>query len=162
MLAQITRHRIASFSVQSQRYVTVDGAHDNCVVPPSIAALGGAYADVYRDQMKQMDEWYRGWLDTLGKEKKEDARFVLPSGCATRMIVTMNARELLHFFEQRCCNRAQWEIRAVAWEMLHLVREVAPALFANAGPTCVRGNCSQGKMSCHKPYSEGGSINEST
>lgn len=94
----------------------------------------------------------RGWLDVLGEDKKEDARFVLPNACATRMIVTMNARELLHFFSLRCCNRAQWEIRNLAWEMLRLVAAVAPSLFVNAGPDCVRGACGQGKMSCGKPY----------
>ena len=149
LLAQITRHRIASFSVQSQRYVTMGGSDGfDYVVPPSIAALGTTYADEFRDQMRRMDAWYRGWIDVLGEAKKEDARFVLPNACATRMIVTMNARELLHFFEERCCNRAQWEIRAAAWEMLRLVREVAPALFADGGPSCVRGHCIVRKEVC--------------
>lgn len=156
LLAQITRHRIASFSVQSQRYVTMGGDSPeqgfDYVVPPSIGVLGDAYVGEFRDQMRRMDEWYRGWLDVLGEAKKEDARFVLPGACATRKIVTMNARELLHFFEQRCCNRAQWEIRAVAWEMLRLVREVAPALFTSAGPSCVRGFCKEGTMCCGNPY----------
>ena len=85
-------------------------------------------------------------------EKKaiEDARFVLPNACDTNMILTMNARSLMNFFKHRCCNRAQWEIRAVADEMLRLVYEVAPTLFKNAGPSCVRGGCSEGKMSCGK------------
>lgn len=154
LLAQITRHRIAGFSVQSQRYVTMGAGSDgfDYVVPPSIAALGTTYADEFRDQMRRMDAWYRGWIDVLGEAKKEDARFVLPNACATRMIVTMNARELLHFFEERCCNRAQWEIRAVAWEMLRLAREVAPALFTDAGPSCVRGHCKEGSMCCGKPH----------
>ena len=78
----------------------------------------------------------------------EDARFVLPNACETRMIVTMNARELLHFFSLRCCKRAQWEIRAVAEEMLRLCKEVAPEIFAKAGPGCARGHCSEGKMGC--------------
>jgi thymidylate synthase (FAD) len=78
----------------------------------------------------------------------EDARFVLPNACETRMIVTMNARELLHFFSLRCCKRAQWEIRAVADEMLRLCKEVAPEIFAKAGPGCVRGHCPEGKMGC--------------
>ena len=80
----------------------------------------------------------------------EDARFVLPNAADTNMIMTMNARELLHFFRHRCCNRAQWEIRAVAKEMLRQVSEVAPTLFVNAGPSCVSGPCPEGKMSCGK------------
>ena len=83
-------------------------------------------------------------------EKKaiEDARFVLPNACATKLICTMNARELMNFFTHRCCNRAQWEIRELATEMLRLVREAAPRLFQRAGPPCLRGSCPEGKMSC--------------
>ena len=86
-------------------------------------------------------------------EKKaiEDARFVLPNACDTKMVATFNARSLLNFFRHRCCNRAQWEIKALADEMLRLVLEVAPALFAHAGPPCVSGACPEGKMSCGKP-----------
>ena len=80
----------------------------------------------------------------------EDARFVLPNAAATKMVMTMNARSLLHFFEERCCNRAQWEIRSVAEQMLKLVKEVAPAVFAKAGPPCVKGACPEGKMTCGK------------
>ena len=168
LLAQITRHRIASFSVQSQRYVDVgktrashpDDRFDrktaeidfDYVVPDTIRTLGDEAVARYREQMQTIGTWYREWLDVLGEDKKEDARFVLPNACATRMIVTMNARELLHFFSLRCCNRAQWEIRNLAWEMLRLVAAVAPSLFVNAGPDCVRGACGQGKMSCGKPY----------
>ena len=85
-------------------------------------------------------------------EKKaiEDARFVLPNACATKMICTMNARSLLNFFTHRCCNRAQWEIRALAVEMLKEVKAVAPHIFEKAGPPCLRGNCPEGKMSCGK------------
>ena len=170
LLAQITRHRIASFSVQSQRYVNVSAPHAKhyddrfdafqlesdarfeYIVPETIAALGEEAVARYRQQMLMMDEWYRGWLDALGEEKKEDARFVLPNACSTRLLVTMNTRELLHFFSLRCCNRAQWEIRSVAWAMLRRARETAPTLFASAGPDCVRGTCAQGQMSCGKPY----------
>ena len=80
----------------------------------------------------------------------EDARFVLPNACETKIVVTMNARTLRHFFKLRCCNRAQWEIRAVAVEMLRQASEVAPILFRNAGPSCVCGSCTEGKMSCGK------------
>ena len=82
------------------------------------------------------------------KKAIEDARFVLPNACETKIIVTMNTRTLLHFFQLRCCNRAQWEIRAVADEMLRCVSKVAPDLFKNAGPSCVNGVCGEGKMSC--------------
>ena len=81
----------------------------------------------------------------------EDARFVLPNACDTQMVVTMNARSLFNFFRHRCCNRAQWEIREVAYQMLSLVYEVAPTLFQNAGAPCIRGNCPEGKMSCGHP-----------
>ena len=86
-------------------------------------------------------------------EKKaiEDARFVLPNACETQMVLTMNARSLMNFFKVRCCRRAQWEIQDVANQMLALVSEIAPNLFKNAGPSCVRGGCSEGKMSCGKP-----------
>ena len=84
------------------------------------------------------------------KRAIEDARFVLPNACETKMIVTMNARSLLNFFHHRCCSRAQWEIRDLANEMLRLVRAVAPTLFAYAGPSCLAGPCPEGKMSCGK------------
>ena len=143
MLAQITRHRIASFSVQSQRYVNMDGF--GYVIPPSIAANQDAL-DEYEHFMDRADLVYT-YLRSSGIPA-EDARFVLPNACETRMIVTMNARELLHFFSLRCCKRAQWEIRAVADEMLRLCKEVAPEIFAKAGPGCVRGHCPEGKMGC--------------
>ena len=143
MLAQITRHRIASFSVQSQRYVNMD--EFGYVIPPSIAANQDAL-DEYEHFMDRADLVYT-YLRSSGIPA-EDARFVLPNACETRMIVTMNARELMHFFSLRCCKRAQWEIRAVADEMLRLCKEVAPEIFAKAGPGCVRGHCPEGKMGC--------------
>jgi thymidylate synthase (FAD) len=83
---------------------------------------------------------------------QEDARFVLPNAAETKIVVTMNARELRHFFAVRCCNRAQWEIRALAWELRGLVRQLAPALFHKSGPGCLYGSCPEGKMTCGKPY----------
>ena len=149
LLAQITRHRIASFSVQSQRYVGQSGEDGiDYILPPEIEKLGDEYAKRFADQMDMMDKWYREWLELLGEGGKEDARFVLPNAAATRMVVTMNARELNHFFALRCCNRAQWEIRDVAWQMLKLAHEAAPALFDECGPECLRGRCSEGKMCC--------------
>jgi len=154
LLAQITRHRIASFSVQSQRYVAL-GDDENgfdYVMPPAIAALGKEDAAEYRRQMEQINAWYQTWRKKLGAGEKsnEDARFVLPNASATRMLVTMNARELQHFLSLRCCERAQWEIRAVAWQMLELAWKAAPALFENAGPGCLRGPCPEGKKCCGK------------
>lgn len=150
-LAQITRHRIASFSVRSQRYVS-EGEF-NYIIPPAITNLGQAAAEKYTLQMQTMLEWYKQWqreLGATGEKSNEDARFVLPNACETKMIVTMNARELMHFFNLRCCNRAQWEIQNVAWQMLEQVLTVAPNVFALSGPSCVGGVCSEGKMSCGK------------
>ncbi len=150
LLAQLTRHRIASFSVQSQRYVSMADGFD-FVVPPSISALGEAEEAEFIRQMNTMHKWYCQWQDKLGgaKEKSnEDARFVLPNAASTRLLVTMNARELMHFFELRCCNRAQWEIREMAWQMLAQCRRTAPALFEHAGPACLTGHCPEGKAAC--------------
>ena len=143
MLAQITRHRIASFSVQSQRYVEM--GRFGYVIPQTIAENDEAL-DEYQHLMCLVRIVYNKLIE-FGTPA-EDARFVLPNACETRMIVTMNARELLHFFSLRCCKRAQWEIRAVADEMLRLCKEVAPEIFAKAGPGCVRGHCPEGKMGC--------------
>lgn len=151
-LAQITRHRLASYSVQSQRYVD---KHDfSYIVPPSVQENPEAIAE-FEKCMRQCAESYERLAELLSggdpqKRRKvlEDARFVLPGACDTRMIVTMNARSLRGFFRQRCCRRAQWEIRAVACEMLRLAREAAPALFRTAGPPCLAGPCPEGKMSC--------------
>ena len=149
LLAQLTRHRIASFSVQSQRYVSFEQGFDY-VTPPAIRALGQEAVDEYDAQMAQIHRWYQGWQNRLGRDENgnEDARFVLPKACETRLILTMNTRELLHFFSLRCCNRAQWEIRDVAEQMLWLVKKVAPHLFAKAGPACLYGPCPEGKMCC--------------
>ena len=149
LLAQITRHRMASFSVQSQRYVAMKDGF-SYVTPPRIAALGEEAVKRYDNQMAQMARWYTDWMDALGEDSAEDARFVLPGACETRLMVTMNVRELRHFFSLRCCRRAQWEIRALADEMLKLCYQVAPVLFADAGPGCVRGECPEGKKSCGK------------
>ncbi len=154
LLAQITRHRIASFSVQSQRYVALgDEEHGfDYIVPPRIKELGDEAVEEYKTQMDTMNKWYQSWRQRLGtgESSNEDARFVLPNACATRMIVTMNARELLHFFSLRCCNRAQWEIRSVAWQMLELAYQAAPTLMEKAGPSCLCGVCPEGKKSCGK------------
>ncbi len=158
LLAQITRHRIASFSVQSQRYVEANpkdqkGDTFNYIIPPSIKALGSEFVEKYDSQMSTIQSWYDEWVEVLGgggENVYQDARFVLPNAAETKMMVTMNGRELLHFFNLRCCNRAQWEIRELATHMLRLVRGVAPNIFKNAGPSCVSGRCPEGKMTCGK------------
>lgn len=144
---QLVRHRIASYSQQSQRYV--DGRKFSYVIPPSIEKdLHLKYR--YERFMDECQELYEVLADN--GIPKEDARFVLPNATDTKIICTFNVRSLYNFFEHRCCNRAQWEIRALAWEMLRLCREVAPVLFENAGPGCLRGACPEGAMSCGKPY----------
>lgn len=149
LLAQLTRHRLASFSVQSQRYVSYESGF-GYIVPPKIRALGEDAAAEYARQMEQMHAWYCAWQEKLGNGEgsNEDARFVLPGACETRLMVTMNVRELRHFFSLRMCSRAQWEIRALATEMHRLCMTVAPALFAGAGPGCLRGACPEGEKSC--------------
>ena len=151
LLAQITRHRVASFSVQSQRYVSYEKGF-SYIVPPKIEALGTDAVAEFERQMDTMHQWYTQWQEKLGAGEggNEDARFVLPGACETRMMVTMNVRELRHFFSLRMCSRAQWEIRALACEMHRLCMEVAPALFENAGPGCLRGACPEGEKTCGK------------
>ena len=150
LLAQLTRHRIASYSVQSQRYVSYKDGF-GYIIPPAILALGQAAAEEYRGQMAQMQRWYEDWQERLGaagEKSNEDARFVLPGACETRILFTMNVRELHHFFSLRMCNRAQWEIRAMAAAMFEQCYRVAPALFQNAGPGCLRGGCPEGTKTC--------------
>ncbi len=166
---QLVRHRIASYSQKSQRYVNEDGFE--FITPPEIAADAEAKAEFDRS-MAALTESYSKIASILtekhtktfmeqGMEEKEarskavkkaneDARFVLPNACETKIVVTMNVRSLFNFFRHRCCSRAQWEIKAVADEMLKLCREVAPNVFRNAGPSCLAGKCPEGKMTCGK------------
>ena len=150
LLAQLTRHRIASFSVQSQRYVSYENGF-GYILPPSIEALGPEAAARFQSQMDQIEKWYVQWQQQLGgaaEKSNEDARFVLPNACETRILMTMNVRELRHFFSLRMCSRAQWEIRSMAEQMHRLCMETAPDLFADAGPACLRGKCPEGEKSC--------------
>ena len=150
LLAQLTRHRIASFSVQSQRYVSYENGF-GYILPPAIEALGPEAVSTFQNQMQTIESWYTEWqkkLGTSGERSNEDARFVLPNACETRILMTMNARELRHFFSLRMCSRAQWEIRFMAEEMHRLCMETAPDLFADAGPACLRGKCPEGEKSC--------------
>jgi len=143
MTHQLVRHRIASFTQQSQRYVTYDTL-EKYVTPPSITNNEEA-KKIFDETLGKISEAYQNLLK-LGI-KKEDARFILPNAAKTNIIVTMNARELRHFFNLRCCTRSQWEIREAAREMLKQAKKTAPALFENAGPTCVElGYCPEGKM----------------
>ena len=143
---QLVRHRIASYSQKSQRYVK-EGQFEY-IVPPSIIE-NPICKDAFEDFVKN-SQWTYDFLIDNGIPA-EDARFVLPNACETKIIATMNIRTLLHFFEERCCNRAQWEIRHMAYAMLRICKDVAPNLFAKAGASCVRGKCKEGKMSCGKP-----------
>lgn len=142
---QLVRHRIASYSQKSQRYVK-EGQFEY-IVPPTIAE-NEKDKNIYEDFMKHSQETY-DYLISRGVPA-EDARFVLPNACETKIVCTMNARTLMNFFHHRCCERAQWEIRELATQMLMLVKEVAPTLFKYAGPSCVSGKCPEGAMSCGK------------
>ncbi len=164
---QLVRHRIASFSQQSQRYVKLE--QFEYIVPPMIKKDKKAY-EIFKTAMSEDQKHYNALVDQLegtyisefmdkgDKEKTakrkaekkaiEDARFVFRNACETKIIFTMNARTLLHFFKHRCCERAQWEIRNMADEMLALVKEVSPTLFKQAGPSCVSGPCPEGVMTC--------------
>ena len=155
---QLVRHRLASYNQQSQRYVHF-GGRDDFVVPPNIAAVPEAN-EVFLQAMAQAREAYDrlveiGLAQGYGKETaQEDARFVLPNAAETKIVVTMNARELRHFFRVRCCRRAQWEINRLAWTMRHLVMQKAPNLFSETGPGCVTGACPEGKMACGREYTD--------
>ncbi len=211
LLAQVTRHRIASYSVQSQRYVDMNSSF--APIEPAIlekipeankeykAAMRNAansykkiqalvvnaqlwnwgleslknFCDTskvniettdFMDFLKKnnitdtnTDENVKDFADLARRKKKEftkigseNARSVLPNACNTQLMVTMNARELLNFFKLRCCNRAQAEVRELAWRMLIEVQKVAPALFEHAGPTCLHGGCTEGSFCCGKPF----------
>lgn len=165
---QLVRHRIASYSQQSQRYVKLD--QFEYIIPPAIAK--NEYAqDIYLKIMEQDQQAYDlivkelicEYLEKEGytianapkkiysKYEKiaiEDARYVFPNACETKLVFTMNVRTLMNFFTHRCCDRSQWEIRELANEMLIKVKAIAPSLFKNAGPGCVRGKCPEGAMSC--------------
>ena len=143
MTHQLVRHRIASYTQQSQRYVTYNTL-ESYVTPPSIAQNTDARR-IFDLSLERISQTYEDLLKL--KIPKEDARFILPNAAKTNIIVTMNARELRHFFNLRCCARTQWEMREVATEMLKQARKAAPALFENTGPSCVElGYCCEGTM----------------
>ena len=146
---QLVRHRLASYSQQSQRYVDIENFEP--VVPDSIEE-NSKTAEKYEKFMEEVVETYK----ELKKEVPlEDARYVLPNAAKTNIIITMNARELWHFFSMRCCRRAQWEIRDMANRMLEMAEEVAPIIFEDAGAPCIRGPCPESpEFSCGKPMSK--------
>lgn len=140
---QLVRHRLASYSQQSQRYVTL--AEFPFVIPPAIAAN----EESRNRYTAAMEAAGRAYAELLSAGiPAEDARYLLPNACETKIVATMNARELRHFFSLRCCNRAQWEIHELADRMLALVKTKAPNLFDLAGPGCVDGPCPEGAMTC--------------
>lgn len=143
---QLVRHRIASYSQKSQRYV--DEYSFDYVIPPAIEN------SIYKSEYEHMMFTIQGFYDNLRamEFEPEDARMVLPNACCTSIIVTMNVRTLLNFFKHRDCKRAQWEIRELAQEMMKICQSIAPRLFKNAGASCRSGQCSEGEMSCGEPY----------
>ncbi len=139
---QLVRHRVASYSQQSQRYVKE--TEFDYVIPPTVKndkKLTASFNKYMKQAQKAYDEIMKGLAEQgiTGETAQQDARFLLPNAAETKIVVTMNARELLHFFRVRCCNRAQWEIRAMATEMLREVKNVAPVIFKGAGPGCLNG-----------------------
>ncbi len=151
---QLVRHRIASYSQQSQRYVKLE--QFEYIIPKSISSNSVA-KDEFIKAMKQSQESYDNLVTLLmssGRTEKqaiEDARYVFPNACETKIVVTMNARTLYNFFTHRCCSRAQEEIRELSYQMLTECLKVAPILFQNCGPSCYKGTCKEGKMSCGEP-----------
>ncbi|MBJ6801169.1 FAD-dependent thymidylate synthase [Geomonas propionica] len=143
---QLVRHRVASFSQQSQRYVSHKERF--AVVTPQSIADNPEHLQLFEAQVASLHAAYATLVEA--GVPAEDARYLLPNATETKIIITMNARELLHFFAVRCCERAQWEIRAMAVEMLRLVKPVAPTVFDKAGPGCLAGPCPEGAMCCGK------------
>ena len=169
LLAQLTRHRIASYSVKSQRYVN-EGKFE-FITPKEIEANPEAkkiFLEAMEDDVRAynrlteilFEKHYADMINSGTPEKKaksaaekkaiEDARYVLPNAWETKLIATFNARSLLNFFNHRCCERAQWEIRDLACAMLELVKEICPVIFKTAGPPCLAKPCPEGAMSCGK------------
>ena len=145
---QLVRHRLASYNQQSQRYVKfTDGLE---VVKPESVTKDPEVEAVFDQAIEAAVSAYQKLLDA--GVPAEDARYLLPNAAESKIVITMNVRELLHFFNLRCCNRAQWEIRDMAWRMLELARPTAPYIFLDAGPGCVKGPCPEGRMCCGNPY----------
>jgi thymidylate synthase (FAD) len=156
---QLVRHRIASFSQQSQRYVTYSAMELTDFVAPDPIIEGSEDAfSYYTDCLDDISQMYEGMVEILVKDgfsktqAAENARYLLPNAMTTNLVMTMNARELMHFFELRCCRRAQEEINQLAWTMLETLRSQFPTIFEDCGPNCLTSKCKEGKMSCGSPY----------
>ncbi|HUL01451.1 MAG TPA: FAD-dependent thymidylate synthase [Nitrospirota bacterium] len=150
---QLVRHRMASYSQQSQRYVKEE--QFDYIIPPSIkkdSALVREFEKCMADAQKNYSKVLKRLeeLGFSGESGQQDARYLLPNAAETKIVVTMNARELLHFFRVRCCNRAQWEIHEMADRMLALVKKIAPTIFLKSGPGCLSTVCPEGTMTCGK------------
>lgn len=145
---QLVRHRLASYNQQSQRYVSYSD-EPTFIVPPAVDA-DPAVREAFLQACGSAYLEYRALIEA--GVAAEDARYLLPNAMETKIVVTMNIRELLHFFELRCCRRAQWEIRELALMMLDLAEPTAPFIFMDAGASCRRGACREGKMTCGEPY----------
>jgi len=141
---QLVRHRVASFSQQSQRYITVKRLGERIVIPPTVKD-----ENVVRKFIEKSSTTYEKLVEK--SVPKEDARFFLPNATETSLLMTMDGKALAHFFGLRCCNRAQWEIRSLADSLLEQVREVEPEIFDKIGPYCYQlGYCPEGRFSCGK------------
>lgn len=145
---QLVRHRVASFNQQSQRYVTMSG--DPEVVIPESVSNDPELLATFNTAIDTAYNAYQALIDA--GVPAEDARYLLPNACSTKIVVTMNIRELLHFFELRCCRRAQWEIQDLGSKMLELAAPTAPYIFMDAGAPCRRGSCPEGTMTCGDPF----------
>ena len=145
---QLVRHRLASYNQQSQRYVSY-AEEPTFIVPPAVASNPEALKR-FKAANAAAFSGYRELIEA--GVAPEDARYLLPNAMEPKIVVTMNIRELLHFLELRCCKRAQWEIRELALRMLDLAEPTAPYIFMDAGASCRRGACREGKMTCGDPY----------
>jgi thymidylate synthase (FAD) len=144
---QLVRHRLASYTQQSQRYVELQTP--NIFVIPETIQENEEAKKLLEEQLKNQFSTYQHLIDK--GIPREDARFILSNATKTNIVVTMNARELLHFFALRCCERTQWELRTIAWDMLALVKKKAPLIFSKAGPSCIQqGHCPEKDLTCGK------------
>lgn len=158
---QLVRHRMASYEQQSQRYVNILNTWDNIIIPPTVKDLlndESELAETLTDEplrlaVKKYHDGLAALLNQLNEHNipSEDMRYFIPQGTQSNIIITMNARELRHFFALRLCRRAQWEIRELALKMYQECMKYHPVLFKDAGPACLTGKCREGKRSCGKP-----------
>ena len=145
---QLVRHRLASYTQQSMRYVDLTRSERYFIKPKSISKnqeLSELFDDINAECKDAYDQFRKEGIPA------EDARFLLPIATQTKIAMTMNARELRHFFALRCCLRSQWEIRELANRILKICKSIAPSLFRNAGPSCVGLEyCPEAELTCGK------------